>query len=90
MPDHVGVLSGTEQQKIGDWLRDKNPRLACPLCHSMNWSIGPHSVSPSVVNGSGVGVGAYLYPQAMIISECGYTIYINLFAIGVFPRGEPS
>jgi hypothetical protein len=91
MPDLNGVLSTLERQKIADWLKSKGRfRIECPFCLSNNWTIGDHVVAPSVVNGTGVGLGVYPYPQAMLISECGNTFFFNLVLVGVFPRAEGS
>jgi hypothetical protein len=88
MPDVSGVLSTSEKQKIADWLNGKNSfGIDCPVCHSKKWSIADHVVAPSLTNAAGIGLGAYPYPQAMVISECGYTMYLNLVVIGIIPRG---
>jgi hypothetical protein len=88
MPDINGVLSQSEKQKIADWLNNKKSfGIDCPLCSSKQWSIADHVVAPSLTNAAGVGLGAYPYPQAMVISECGYTIYLNLVAVGIIPKG---
>ncbi len=87
MPDLDGVLSRSEKQEIADWLQARNPLgILCPLCSSRNWSVADHMVSPSIINATGVGLGAYPYPQAMLISECGHTIYLNLIKIGIIPE----
>jgi hypothetical protein len=87
MPDLNAVLSQSEKEKIVDWLRNKRPLgIECPLCYSKNWTVADHVVSPSLVNVSGIGLGAYPYPQAMLISECGHTVYLNLLASGIIPK----
>ena len=87
MPDTNGALSQSEKEKIAEWLNSKNSfGTDCPLCHSKRWSIGDHVVAPSLINAAGVGLGAYPYPQAMLISECGYTMYLNLVVVGIIPR----
>jgi hypothetical protein len=91
MPDLNGVLSSSEKQKIMDWVKSKaRMRIECPLCLSNNWTVANHVVAPSVVNGSAVGMGAYPYPQAMLISECGYTLFVNLVVVGIFPKDGSS
>jgi hypothetical protein len=88
MPDMNGVLNTEEKQKIVNWLNSKKSfGIECPLCSSKSWTIADHVVSPSVVNSAGVGLGAYPYPQAMLISECGHTVYLNLILAGVIPKG---
>lgn len=89
MPDMNGVLSQSEKQKVADWLNNRRSfGIDCPLCQSRQWSIADHVVAPSLINGAGIGLGAYPYPQAMLISECGYTIYLNLVVIGIVERGQ--
>ena len=88
MPDMNGVLSQDEKQKIAVWLHSKNSfGTDCPLCHNKQWAIADHVVSPSLTNAAGVGLGVYAYPQAMLISECGYTMYLNLVIVGIIPKG---
>ena len=89
MPDLHGVLSSSEKQRIADWLQNKGRfRIQCPVCLSNNWSIGDHVVAPTLINGTGVGLGVYPYPQAMLISERGNTLFLNLVVVGIFPKGE--
>lgn len=89
MPDTDARLSQSEKQKIADWLNSRNSfGVDCPVCRSRQWSIADHVVAPSLVNAGGVGLGVYPYPQAMVISECGYTMYLNLVAIGVVEKGQ--
>lgn len=91
MPDINGILSPSEKQQIGGWLTNKVGLTSggCPVCSSPKWSIADHVVAPSVVNSTGVGLGLYPYPQAMLISECGYTMYLNLVVVGIFQSGKP-
>jgi hypothetical protein len=87
MPDLNAVLSQTDKQKIVDWLTKKMTNASgCPVCGSKNWTIADHVVSPSLVNSVGVGLGSYPYPQAMVVSDCGYTFYMNLITSGVMKR----
>ncbi len=90
MPDVNGVLSPSEKQHIGACISNKIPftRRGCPVCSSPEWSIADHIVAPSVVNSTGVGLGSYPYPQAMLISECGYTMYLNLVVVGIIQSGK--
>ena len=89
MPDLNGTLSHSEKQALVDWIKGKRPNgIDCPMCLSRNWTIPDHVVSPSIVNGRGVGLGAYPYPQAMLVSDCGYTAYINLIAAGIIPKDQ--
>ena len=91
MPDMNGVLSQTDKQKLIAFLSAKKQGLPdCPFCHSKNWQIADHVVSPSIVNAAGIGLGMYPYPQALIISECGHTFYLNLIAAGVIPQSIGS
>jgi len=87
MPDINGVLSESDKEKIISWMRTKAVSARCQLCGSTNWSIADHLVAPSVANAAGIGLGQYQYPQAMLISECGQTVFLNLVAVGVIPRG---
>jgi hypothetical protein len=88
MPDINGALSDDERRRIADWLNAKNGPYPCPVCNSRNWTVAPHAVGPSVVNGAGIGLGAYPYPFVPIVSDCGYTFFMNLVVIGIYPRGS--
>jgi transcriptional regulator with XRE-family HTH domain len=65
-------------------------RMGVDRAHVSGLELGhrnPTIVTLWHVNSAGVGLGAYPYPQAMLISECGHTVYLNLILAGVIPKG---
>jgi hypothetical protein len=92
MTDQSGALSEEEQIKIRDWIDDKREGrgMVCSICHTANWSVGPHLVFPPIFSG-GLRLGGAAYPYAMIVcSNCGHTMFINSVMMGLTPPERKS
>jgi len=92
MPDPSGKLTEEEKRKISDWFRERWKLPAtCPICGTMNWTIGEHLVQPLTFSGGGISVGGITYPQVMLIStDCGYTRLFNAVMLGLLPQAPPT
>ena len=85
MPDEQGILTGEEQNKIIEHLKRLNPGGAaptCEICHTNNWGVMPHVVSPMPL-GPMLKWKQY-YPVCMIMClKCGNTKFLNAMSTGV-------
>lgn len=87
-PDKT-TLSAVQRNQITAWFATNwKGTKACPICLQTNWTISEHLVSPIVMHGGGFNLGGVSYPQVMLISPCGYTIYFNAVVMKVFVEGD--
>lgn len=88
MPDKDGKLSLAERQIVFDWLKDKTREktLFCQVCGSNAWVLEDYAVAPPILR-QGLVLGGDVYPYVLVVcSKCGYTLYFNGVAIGLYPH----
>ena len=72
-----GKLSATETVRLTEWYsKNWDQHFKCPVCQSDKWQTGGH-----VVEMRPFRQGGFAFIQ--VISDCGYTIFLNASVMGV-------
>ena len=92
MTDATGKLTVEDKAKLTAWFaKFGQPSPVCPICGDRNWSIADHLVQPVTLGpGFGVQLGGVSYPQAMLISKCGHTLFVNAVLSGIVPTDQAA
>src|SRR3989442_7651662 len=84
MPGADGKLTDEERENIRSQIQGKMQTPACPVCGSSQWTLSDMIVTPTTLGaGGGFTTGDRVFPQLMLISECGYTRYFSAAALGL-------
>ncbi len=93
MPDQTGKLTDAERAEISQRINQRweGRDDKCPICGDTQWQVAPHIVTPIILGlGNNVQLGGPAYPQAMLISPCGHTRYVNILMLGLGGMMMPS
>jgi predicted nucleic-acid-binding Zn-ribbon protein len=84
MPTKEGKLPLKERQCTKSHLTSMMKNTACPICTSSNWTLSDILVTPTTLKaGGGFAIGDPVFPQVMLVSECGYTRYFSGTPLGL-------
>jgi len=92
MPGSNDKITPEEEQKIKDWLAQYKPGAdaVCPICESTEWMIGRYlSQTLTIGYSQQTRFGGVSYPYVVLISKCGYTMFLNAVMMGIVTR-EPE
>jgi hypothetical protein len=96
MPDKNGLLTSDEKERIAKRIESMWTGSArnCPICGSNQWLVGDHLVQPVTLGpNNSLMLSGPGYPQVMLISTCGHTLFFNAVILGVLPaqqEGTPA
>ena len=85
MPTHDGKLTAPEKERALTWIKDRwQGEARCPVCGSSEWTMPDQIVNPmNYYSGGGIRIGGGVFPQVMLLSPCGYTMYFNLIRMHI-------
>lgn len=83
----TGRVTSEDAAKISAGFFNGDRSVRCPSCESAEWKIADHYATMPALDRDGLpDLGAF-YAFAMLVSPCGYAMFLDVTKLGIRPQG---